>query len=180
MVVVPIVASLVIALVVLVLSTVDAWHVVLETAGYVDPALDAAQRARLHAGAISHIAATVDGYLFATVLIIFALGLYELFIGKIQAAERSEVARRLLLIRSIDDLKDRLAKSVFLILIVRYFQFALASDELAGSPLDLLYLALGIALIGLALYLTSRRAPRRGVRRRPESDTSDTRGASRS
>jgi uncharacterized membrane protein YqhA len=85
-------------------------------------------------------------------MIIFALGLYELFVSKIEIAERSELASRLLLIRSVDDLKERLAKVVFLILIVRYFEFAL--DSTVNSPLDLLYLAVGIALVALSLYLT--------------------------
>jgi uncharacterized membrane protein YqhA len=87
-------------------------------------------------------------------MIIFSLGLYELFIGRIVAAETSEVAPRLLLIHTLDDLKDRLAKVVFLILIVRYFEYALQSD--IGGPLDLLYLAIGIALVALSLYLTSK------------------------
>jgi uncharacterized membrane protein YqhA len=78
--------------------------------------------------------------------------LYELFISKIDAIEASPVATRLLLIRSLDDLKDRLAKVVFLILIVRYFQYAL--DATIDAPIDLLYLAIGIALVAVSLYLT--------------------------
>jgi uncharacterized membrane protein YqhA len=96
----------------------------------------------------------VDGYLFAAILIIFSFGLYELFISRIDAAERSEIAPRLLLIRSLDDLKSRLAKVVFLILVVRYFEYALQSE--IRSPLDLLYLAIGIALIAFSLYLSAR------------------------
>ncbi len=41
---------------------------------------------------------------------------------------------------------------MFLILIVRYFEFALEAP-IAGA-LDLLYLAIGIALIALSLFLT--------------------------
>jgi uncharacterized membrane protein YqhA len=87
-------------------------------------------------------------------MLIFAFGLYELFVSRIDAAERSEIAPRLLLIDNIDDLKARLANVVFLILIVRYFEYALQSD--VNGPLDLLELAVGIALIALSLYLTSR------------------------
>jgi hypothetical protein len=47
-----------------------------------------------------------------------------------------------------------LANVVFLILIVRYFEYALQSD--VTGPLDLLELAVGIALIAVSLYLTSR------------------------
>jgi uncharacterized membrane protein YqhA len=87
-------------------------------------------------------------------MIIFALGLYELFIGKIEVIENSELASRLLLIRSLDDLKNRLAKVVFLILVVLYFERAL--EATVDSPLDLLYLAVGVFLIAAALYLTTR------------------------
>lgn len=140
------------------ISTVDAGHIVYGAFRYVDPSLDAIARARLHSATIARVAATIDGYLFATIMIVFALGLYELFIGKIEGAERSEVAKRLLLIEGIDDLKERLAKVVFLILVVRYFEFALEAD-FGHSSLDLLYLAVGIALIALSLYLTAARRP---------------------
>ena len=69
-------------------------------------------------------------------------------------AERSGIASRLLLIRSLDDLKDRLGKVVLLVLVIRFFQQALALD--LSSPLELLYLGGGILLVGAALYLTSR------------------------
>ena len=57
----------------------------------------------------------------------------------------SEFAARLLLIRS-------LAKVILLMLIVKFFQYALRFKY--DSPLELLYLAIAIALIGGALYLT--------------------------
>ena len=46
---------------------------------------------------------------------------------------------------------------VFLVLIVRYVQFALQSTE--RTPLSLLFLAIGIALLAIALYLTARHVP---------------------
>lgn len=54
----------------------------------------------------------------------------------------------------VDDLKDRLAKVVLLVLIVEFLQYTFAVNF--TSALDLLYLAVGIALIGLALYLTTK------------------------
>jgi uncharacterized membrane protein YqhA len=94
----------------------------------------------------------VDGYLLATVMLIFSLGLYELFISKIDMAVESESSSNVLLIRNLDDLKARLAKVILMILIVTFFEHVLGVDF--RGPLDLLYLAGGIALIGLALYLT--------------------------
>ncbi|MDE2481677.1 MAG: YqhA family protein [bacterium] len=121
-----------------------------------------------HTAIVAHVAEIVDGYLFAAILVIFALGLYELFISRIEAAESSPIAQRLLLITSIDDLKERLAKVVFLILVVRYFQFALEHDP--QTPLDLLELAVGIALIAFALFLTGRHANGRASRAPDRSD----------
>ena len=88
----------------------------------------------------------------ATVLLIFSLGLYELFIGDIGAAEGSETSSNVLLIQSLDDLKTRLAKVILMILIVKFFEYTFSMEF--RTPLDLLYMAGGIALIGLALYLS--------------------------
>jgi len=150
--VVAVVASLVVSLVLFYLATADVVFLVGDISHYA--ALELEPRDKLRAKIVAHAAAIIDSYLFATIMIIFALGLYELFISKLEVVERNSFASRLLLINSLDDLKDRLAKVVFLILIVRYFEFALQSE--IGSPIDLLYLAIGIALVALSLYLTGR------------------------
>ena len=114
--------------------------------------LDIPARLALRAETITHVVELIDGYLLATVLLIFSFGLYELFISKIEAAESSENSSKVLFINSLDDLKARLAKVVLMILIVKYFEHALTMDF--KTPLDLLLFAGGIALIGLALYLS--------------------------
>ena len=147
---VAVLASLVLALVMFYIATVDVVALAKDATQYAGLADE--MRRHAHASIVAHVAEIVDGYLFATILIIFALGLYELFISKIDAIEHSEIAPRVLLIRSLDDLKERLAKVVFLILIVRYFQYVLEST--IETPLEVLYLAIGIALVAVALYLT--------------------------
>ncbi len=149
-----VVASLVVSLVLFTVVTIDTGRLVADIYHYSDPSLNSMVRAAMRVKIITHVAAVVDGYLFGTIMIIFALGLYELFIGKIEVIENSELASRLLLIRSLDDLKNRLAKVVFLILVVLYFERAL--EATVDSPLDLLYLAVGVFLIAAALYLTTR------------------------
>ena len=163
MTIVAVIASLVASLVMFYIATTDVFFLIGEVGHYAQLATEARQH--LHASIVADVAEIVDGYLFATILIIFALGLYELFISKIDAIELSPVASRLLLIRSLDDLKERLAKVVFLILIVRYFQYAL--EATIRAPLDLLYLAVGIALIALSLYLTGHGAPGAGTGETP-------------
>jgi uncharacterized membrane protein YqhA len=147
-----VIASALASLIMFFMATVDAFYMITHFAGYASPELQAEERVAFRAETITHVVEIVDGYLLATVLLIFALGLYELFISRIDIAERSETASNVLIINSLDDLKTRLAKVILMILIVRFFESAISLKF--DSPIHLLYLAGGIALIGLALYLT--------------------------
>ena len=147
-----VVASLFTSLSMFYMATVDSWYMVIHLFEYASPALDSVARANLRAETVTHVVEIVDGYLLATVLLIFALGLYELFISQIDVAAHSKTASNVLIINSLDDLKNRLAKVILMILIVRFFEFAIRMKF--ANALDLLYLAGGIALIGLALFLS--------------------------
>lgn len=151
-VVVAVLASLAGALAMFWVATVDTVVMVSHLVHYADPALGAEGRKLLHDGTITHVVEIVDGYLLATVLLIFALGLYELFVSKIDVAQQSAFSSNVLVIRDLDDLKNRLAKVILMILIVNFFERVI--DIRFTNALDLLYLASGIALVGLALYLT--------------------------
>jgi len=142
--------SLASSLVMFYMATIDAAYMISHLTDY--PYLETAERIALRSETITHVVELIDGYLLATVLLIFGLGLYELFISKIDQAENSENASKVLLIHSLDDLKARLAKVILMILIVKYFEFALGMAF--ETPMDLLLFAAGIALIGLALYLS--------------------------
>lgn len=148
-----VVASLLSALAMFFMATVDAVTMAAHVfTDYASPELAGEARGQLRATTVTHVVEVVDGYLLATVLLIFALGLYELFISRIDEAERSETASRVLVIRNLDDLKARLGKVVLMILIVTFFEHGVQM-EFTGM-LDLLYFAGGIALIGLALFLS--------------------------
>jgi len=147
-----VIASLSTALVMFFTATVDAWFLISHLFDYASPDLVGEARVAFRSATVTHVVEIIDGYLLATVLLIFALGLYELFISRIEPAEKSETASSVLIIHSLDDLKSRLAKVILMILIVRYFEHAVSMKF--ESPMDLLLLAGGIALIGLALYLT--------------------------
>lgn len=134
------------------MATVDAFYMIIHVGEYASPTLDIATRSAMRGSSITHIVEIVDGYLLATVMLIFALGLYELFISKIDMAENDENASKVLFITNLDDLKARLAKVILMILIVKYFEHA--TNMSFDNALDLLYLAAGIALIGLAIYLS--------------------------
>jgi len=151
---VPVVACVLISLLLFVIVTIEATQLPAHLSAFIDPSLSDVPRARLYSDGIASIAKIIDGYLFATIMLIFAMGLYELFIGKIEVAENNPIAERVLLIRTVDDLKDRLTKVVFLILIVTYFEYALRGTY--DTSLELLSLAAGIALVAGAIWLTSR------------------------
>jgi len=150
-VVVAVVASLVTAFAMFYMASVDAFFLVTHLGEYMSPDLVGEARKDFRAESVTHVVEIIDGYLLATVLLIFSLGLYELFISKIEQAESSETPS-VLAIHSLDDLKTRLGRVIIMILIVNFFEHAITMEF--HGPLDLLALAGGIALIGLTLYLT--------------------------
>ena len=114
-------------------------------------------------GEISHsyekmfeeLVSSVDIFLFALVLIIFGVGVYELFITKIDPIERQHDTRpSWLKISSVDDLKSSLGKVILMVLIVSFFKHTLELSNKQWDPTTLLYLSIGIFLIAAALYLT--------------------------
>lgn len=147
-----VVASLATAFVMFFIATVDAWFLVGHMFEYLSADLVGDARASFRSSTVTHVVEIIDGYLLGTVLLIFALGLYELFISPIEQAEKSKTASSVLIINSLDDLKGRLAKVILMILIVKYFEHAVSMKF--NTPMDLLLLAGGIALLGLALFLT--------------------------
>lgn len=151
-VVIAVVASMAAATAIFYMATVDVAYLIGHMLHYADPALSDEGRKLIHDQTITHVVEVVDGYLLATFMLIFALGMYELFVSDIDEAHGSKTSSKILVIESLDDLKARLAKVILMILIVTLFEEAL--NMKVGSTLDLLYLGGAIALIGAALFLT--------------------------
>ena len=147
-----VVASLASGLAMFYIATVDAFYMISHLGSYALPSLSIDERNALRGETITHVVEIVDGYLLATIMLIFALGLYELFISRIEDAGNTVTASNVLLINNLDDLKARLGKVILMILIVKFFEHAIAMDF--HDSMDLLSLAGGIALVGLALYLS--------------------------
>jgi len=156
-VIVPVIGSIAMGFAAVYLATVEVLAVFTQLGGVVEAAGNLANFDKVANELLAAIIKAADVYLLAAILLIFGLGLYELFIDRIDPAEQSTVAPRLLLIRSLDDLKERLAKVVLLILVIEFLQYALRVP--LTSALDLLYLAIGILFIGAAIYLSSRASP---------------------
>ncbi len=151
-----VISSMISSVILFVVATVDVFELISKVFRYVTlPGSDRTPAAyeEFHGEVVGHIIGAIDDYLLATVLFIFALGLYELFISKIEEAEaEAETSSRILLIHSLDDLKDRLAKVVLMILIVTFFKNVIHTTF--EEPLNILYLGVGILFVALALFFT--------------------------
>jgi uncharacterized membrane protein YqhA len=151
-----VVSSLVSAVILFLIATVDVANLVVKAVGYASSGPHAGgEYDEFHSMVVGHVISAVDDFLLATVLLIFSLGLYELFISKIDVAqEDARHSSKILLIQTLDDLKDRLAKVVLMILIVTFFKNVIHTTF--DGPLGILYLGLGILFVALALYFTAR------------------------
>ena len=147
-----VVGSLLAGIAIFYMATVDVVFLFQHAMHYADASLTEEARKALHDTTVSHIVEVVDGYLLATVMLIFSLGLYELFISDINQAHGSKASSKILVINSLDDLKTRLAKVILMIMIVTLFEEALNMH--IAQPIDLVYFGAAIALIALALYWT--------------------------
>jgi len=103
---------------------------------------------------LTHIISAVDAYLIATVLLIFGVGLYELFISKIDYLEGDENSAKILVVHSLDELKEKLAKVILMVLIVVFFKHALHLKY--DDVQSLLYLGIGIFFIAVSIFLTNK------------------------
>lgn len=146
---VAVIASLLTAFAIFYTTTIDVFYTIAHLTHYHE--LGDADRATLKAQTVAHVVGSVDGFLLGAIMLIFALGLYELFISKIDLAKGNSTSK-ILIINSLDDLKDKLAKVILMILVVMFFEQAIFLKPTA--PLELLYYSLAIMLVALALYLS--------------------------
>ena len=133
-------------IVLFVVASMDIYHVAIFT---IESIFAHHHPANFHEKLVGDIIGAVDLYLIAVVMLLFSFGLYELFISKIDAAERSETSK-ILQIHNLDQLKDKLAKVIVMVLIVSFFKRVI-NMEYHGA-LEMLYFALSILALGLALY----------------------------
>ncbi len=137
------------AIILFIVASLDIWHVM--TLIY-DMLFHGAHPENLHEDVVSEIIGAIDLYLIAIVLLIFSFGVYELFISKIDAAEADagENSSKVLQIHSLDQLKDKIAKVIVMVLVVNFFQRVLHTDY--NGALEMLYFSASILLLAVALY----------------------------
>ena len=134
------------AIILFVVASMDIWGVAVYT---FDTIITHAHPEDFHEDIVSGIIGAVDLYLIAVVMFIFSFGLYELFISDIDAAEGKN-GSKLLAIHSLDQLKDKIAKVIVMVLVVNFFQRVIHTEF--ATPLEMLYFAGSITLLAVGLY----------------------------
>ena len=114
--------------------------------------LNHAHPANFHEDVVGGIIGAVDLYLIGVVMLLFSFGLYELFISDIDVAKEDdeEKGSKILTIKTLDQLKDKISKVIVMVLVVGFFQ-KVGHTEYHGA-LDMLYFAVSITAVAVGLF----------------------------
>src|SRR5262249_28454770 len=115
----PVVFGTISAIILFLSASIDVISMIMEVLGALR---DWSYPGSLHSAVVSEIIGAVDLYLLAIVLLIFSFGLYELFISEINMGNHRIKVPRILAIHSLDELKDKLAKVIVMVLVVSFFK----------------------------------------------------------
>jgi len=148
MIILAVIFGIVGAIVLFIVASVDVYN----TAIFVlNTYMHHAHPATFHEDVVGGIIGAVDLYLIGVVMLLFAFGLYELFISDIDAAKEVDGEdNKILAIHSLDQLKDKISKVIVMVLVVGFFQ-KVGHTEYNGA-LDMLYFALSITAVAVGLY----------------------------
>jgi uncharacterized membrane protein YqhA len=138
--------SMIGAIILFIVASTDIFHVAKEVIGVY---FGGEHPEDFHEIVVGGIIGAVDLYLMAVVMLIFSFGLYELFISEIDPA-KDHGASKVLEIHSLDELKDKLAKVILMVLVVSFFQRVLHTEY--NGAVEMLYFAGSILALSLGLY----------------------------
>lgn len=146
LVLIAVLASLLGALTLFIVGTVDIVKLAIATAGY----YRGAGSEDIHEFLVTDIIIAIDIYLIAVVLLIFGLGIYRLFVSPIEASEE-QGKNHPFNVQSFDELKDKIVRVVILAVIIEFFRAVV--DIRFLTPLDGIYLALSVLALSASLFL---------------------------
>ena len=135
------------AIILFIIASMDIWGVAVQSFQVITHTIPHPEH--FHEDVVAGIIGAVDLYLIAVVMFIFSFGLYELFISDIAAAEGKN-GSKLLAIHSLDQLKDKIAKVIVMVLVVNFFQRVLHTQF--TTPLEMMYFAGSITALAVGLY----------------------------
>lgn len=140
---IPVIFSLLSALRLIVIGTIDIWMGLTLAIDHQDP------EGEMTIKTVTYIIGGVDYYLIGIVLLIFAFGIYELFISEIEIKYQDDSS--ILQSNSLEELKGKLVNVIVVALIVSLFKQMLSIE--IGRLSDIIYIALAILLISISQYL---------------------------
>jgi len=135
------------AIILFVVASMDIWQVAVQSFQVITHVIPHPEH--FHEDVVAGIIGAVDLYLIAVVMFIFSFGLYELFISDIDQAEGKN-GSKLLAIHDLDQLKDKIAKVIVMVLVVNFFQRVLHTQF--TTPLEMMYFAGSITALAVGLY----------------------------
>ena len=138
------------AIILFVIASADIFHVLTLTYNYFFAGYHPEE---FHADIVSEIIGAIDLYLIGIVLFIFSFGVYELFIFEINVAKVGRELR-ILHIENLDQLKDKIAKVIVMVLVVNFFQRVLHTSY--EGALEMLYFAGAIMALAIGLYFLNK------------------------
>lgn len=139
----PVIFSLLSALRLIVIGTIDIWAGLTIVLDPQDP------EGEMTIKTVAYIIGGVDYYLIGIVLLIFAFGIYELFISEIEIKHQDNSS--ILQSNSLEELKGKLVNVIVVALIVSLFKQMLSIEISKVS--DVIYIAMAILLISISQYL---------------------------
>ncbi|HAG50881.1 MAG: hypothetical protein A2X87_08230 [Deltaproteobacteria bacterium GWC2_42_51] len=95
-------------------------------------------------GTTAHAVAILDSFILAVILYIFAIALYELFIGELRLPEW-------LVIKDLDDLKKKLSSVIALMLAVTFLEHLAEWSEPQGTLM--FAVAIAVVIFALVFYM---------------------------
>lgn len=141
--IIPVIFSLLSALRLIVIGTIDIWAGLNLSFDVQDPEGEATVKI------IAYIIGGIDYYLIGIVLLIFAFGIYELFISEIDIRHCDD--SNILQSETLEELKSKLVNVIVVALIVSLFKRMLNLEIQQVS--DTVYIASAILLISISQYL---------------------------
>ena len=140
---IPVIFSLLSALRLIMVGTMDVWAGLTIALDHKDP------EGAMTIKTVTYIIGGVDYYLIGIVLLIFAFGIYELFISEIEIKHQDDSS--ILQSASLEELKGKLVNVIVVALIVSLFKQMLSIE--IGKLSDVIYISLAILLISISQYL---------------------------
>ncbi len=101
---------------------------------------------------ISEVVSAIDMFLLGVLCLMTSASLYELYVKELDSKIKLPET---LIVKSLDSLKEKLGKVIYLLLLIYFFKYALQYS--IKTNIDLVLFSLSILLISLSLFFTKKK-----------------------